>query len=496
MSLERIRLKSLRDKIVSAEEACQLINNGDVVGMSGFTRAGDAKALPAAMATRAKSEDFKISLMTGASLAEADRLLAEAGAISRRCPFQADATLRKAINRGEVMYIDQHLSKTGEYIRSGQIPGIDVAVLEAVAITEEGFIVPSTSVGNSGLWGVSAEKIIVEVNEAQPIELEGIHDVFVPDPRGHRRPFNITDVRDRLGTPYIQVDPSRIAAIVMTNQLDNPAAVSPLDDETATMAGHLIDFLINEVKQGRLTNSLLPLQAGIGIIANAVLNGFAKAPFENMVMWSEVLQDSTFDLFDSGKLLFASGASVMLSAGRTKDWFNDINAYKGKMVLRPQEISNHPECVRRFGTIGVNTALEVDFYGNVNSTHVTGTHMMNGIGGSGDFARQGHMGIFVTKSLAKDGKISSLVPMVAHHDHTEHDVDVIVTERGLADLRGLAPRERSKVIIDNCVHPIYQDLARDYINEATKRGGHTPHVLEKAFSWHTNYNEFGTMLPK
>jgi len=170
-----------------------------------------------------------------------------------------------------------------------------------------------------------------------------------------------------------------------------------------------------------------------------------------------------------------------------------INKYKSRLILRPQEISNHPEVIRRLGLICINTALECDIYGNINSTHVNGTHMMNGIGGSGDFARNASYAIFVTKSLAKNGKISSIVPMVTHVDHNEHDVDVIVTEVGLADLRGLAPRERARLIIENCTHPSYRDGLRDYFERALKRGGHTPHLLEEAFSWHDAYRKGGTM---
>src|SRR3954467_12135919 len=226
---------------------------------------------------------------------------------------------------------------------------------------------------------------------------------------------------------------------------------------------------------------LQPLQAGIGTIANAVLHGMIDSPFHDLKMYSEVLQDSTFDLFDAGKLDFASGSSITLSKAKYAEVVPSIGRYKKRLILRPQEISNHPEIIRRLGLICVNTALECDIYGNVNSTHVNGTHMMNGIGGSGDFARNGYLAVFVTKSLAKDGDISSIVPMVSHVDHNEHDVDVMVTEVGLADLRGLAPRERARVIIDNCVHPSYRDAIEDYFKAALKRGGHTPHVLEEAF---------------
>lgn len=241
--------------------------------------------------------------------------------------------------------------------------------------------------------------------------------------------------------------------------------------------------------------SLKPLQAGIGTIANAVLTGFVDSPFHNLKMYSEVLQDSTFDLFDAGKLDFASASSITLSQACADRVFPNIEKYKDRLILRPQEISNHPEIVRRLGIIAINTALEFDIYGNVNSTHVGGTHMMNGIGGSGDFARNAHIAVFVTKSIAKDGKISSVVPMVPHVDHTEHDVDILVTELGFADLRGLAPRERAATIIKNCVHPDYRDKLQDYFDRACKlRQGQTPHILEEAFSWHRKLAETGSML--
>jgi succinyl-CoA:acetate CoA-transferase len=173
---------------------------------------------------------------------------------------------------------------------------------------------------------------------------------------------------------------------------------------------------------------------------------------------------------------------------------SQIDRYKQRLVLRPQEISNHPEVIRRLGLITINTALECDIYGNVNSTHVGGTHMMNGIGGSGDFARNAHLSVFVTKSIAKAGAISSIVPMVSHVDHTEHDTDIIVTEHGLADLRGLAPRERARQVIDNCTDPLYRDVLRDYFLRASRRGGHTPHLLQEAFAWHLRYEQQGSML--
>lgn len=492
---DRIRNSSLQDKVVTPAEAAALIKDGMTIGMSGFTRAGDAKAVPVAMAAQAKDTPFKITLLTGASLGhDVDKILTEAGVLARRMPFQVDRTLRAAINRGEVMFIDQHLSETVEQLRSNQIGPVDYAVIEAIAINEDGGVIPTTSIGNSASFAILAKKVIVEINLSHSLALEGLHDVYIPTKRPSRDPIPVVSCESRIGTPYIPIPPEKIAAIVITKQSDSASLIEPADSETSAIAGHLIHFFESEVEKGRLDLSLNPLQAGIGTIANAVLTGLVDSPFHHLRMYSEVLQDSTFDLMDAGKLSFASASSITLSQACGERVFGNFDRYKDKLVLRPQEISNHPEVIRRLGIIGINTALEFDIYGNVNSTHVAGTHMMNGIGGSGDFARNAFLSVFVTKSVAKNGAISSVVPMVPHVDHTEHDVDILVTEHGLADLRGLAPRERASVIIENCAHPDYRPQLRDYFARACERGGQTPHILEEAISWYALKEKTGTML--
>lgn len=492
---DRIRAPLLRERVTSAAAAAEWIRDGMTVGMSGFTRAGDAKAVPLALAERARHEHLKITLMTGASLgSDVDKTLTEAGALARRLPFQADPVLRAAVNRGEVMFVDQHLSETVELLRSGQIAPIDIAIIEAIAITESGAIIPTTSVGNSASFAILADKVIVEINLSQSLALEGLHDIFIPARRPRRAPIPVMNVSDRVGTTAIEIPLEKVVAIVITEQGDSCSTILPADADTAAIAAHLVGFFEQEVALGRLTERLLPIQAGIGTIANAVMAGFIDSPFQHLTMYSEVLQDSTFDLFDAGKLDFASGSSITLSAQKGQQVFADFGRYKDRLVLRPQEVSNHPELIRRLGVIAINTALEADIYGNVNSTHVLGTHMMNGIGGSGDFARNAYLSVFATKSTAKGGRISSIVPMVAHVDHTEHDVDIIVTEVGLADLRGLAPRERAAVIISQCVAEPYRQMLRDYVAAAAPGGGHTPHVIENALAWHARYRDSGSML--
>ncbi|WP_330949098.1 acetyl-CoA hydrolase/transferase family protein [Virgibacillus sp. MG-45] len=492
--LERIQVPNLRERVVSAEEAASWIGDGMTLGLSGFTRAGEVKAVPNALIERAKYEQFKVNVYTGASLgSEIDKLFAASGIIHKRLPFQADATMRKKINAGDHLFIDQHLSHTAELIRANVMEPIDYAILEAVSIKKDGSIIPTTSIGNSLVFAEHAKHIIVEINLSQPEELEGLHDLYSPEKQGERAPIPLKTVSQRIGTEGIRVDQAKIKGIVFTNQIDSPSLIVPPDEETKEIAGHLTDFLRAEIAAGRLTNELAPLQSGIGSVANAVLHGMLDSEFTNLAVYSEVLQDAVFDLIDAGKVTIASCCSITLSESKMKTVYGNFEKYREKLIMRPQEISNHPEIIRRLGLISVNTALECDIYGNVNSTHVTGTKMMNGIGGSGDFARNARLAIFVTKSIAKNGDISSIVPFVSHVDHTEHDVDVIVTEQGYADLRGLAPRERAPLIIEKCAHPIYQSKLKSYFEEAITRGGQTPHVLEKALSWHTNFLAKGTM---
>ena len=494
---DRVRNKALHAKIVTAEEAAAIIKPGMNIGASGFTPAGYPKAVPLALAERMKQEPFTINLWTGASVGqELDGAMAQVNGIAKRLPYQTNDGIRKKINDGTIQYVDMHLSHTAQQSRYGFLGGkVDVAIIEACAITEEGHIVPTTSVGNSASFVQSADIVIVEVNTSQPIELEGMHDVYIPLDPPYRQPIPIIKADDRIGTPYIPCGPDKITYIV---PCDLPDAVRPLaaiDDDARAMSGHLIEFFSHEIKMGRLPKNLLPLQSGVGSVANAVVSGLVNSPFENLTVYTEVVQDGMFDLIDAGKLTFASGTSITPSPDGLKRLYANIGEYRKKILLRPQEVSNSPEVARRLGVIAMNTAIELDVFGHVNSTHIMGTKMMNGIGGSGDYARNAYLTVFCTNSIAKGGAISSIVPMCSHIDHTEHDTQIFVTERGLADVRGLSPKERAREIINKCAHPDYQPLLMDYLERAERITGrtHTPHILEEALSWHTRFMQTGTM---
>ncbi len=495
--LNRVRNTALHAKIVSAEEAAAFIKPNMNVGTSGFTPAGYPKAVPLALAKRMEKEPFQINLWTGSSVGkELDGALAKVHGIKRRMPYQTNKDLRAQINNGEVQYCDLHLSESAQLARYGYMGGkIDVAIVEACAITEDGNIIPTTSMGNAASYVQTADVVIVEINTSQPLELEGMHDVYVPLDPPHRLPIPVVKPNDHIGTPYIPCGLDKIKYIVACDIKDDVRPFGEIDENSHKISQYIIDLFHKEVKAGRLPANLLPIQSGVGNVANAVISGFVDSDFTDLSVYTEVIQDGMFDLIDAGKLSFASGTSLSPSPTGLDRFYNNIKEYRKKLLLRPQEIANSPEVARRIGIIAMNTAIECDIYGNVNSTHIMGTKMMNGIGGSGDFARNAYLTCFFTASTAKNGLISSIVPMCSHIDHTEHDVDIIVTEQGLADLRGLSPRERALVIIENCAHPDYKPMLMDYFERADKatKHAHTPHLLKEALSWHERFVETGTM---
>ena len=499
----RVHCEAAMAKVTTAEAAAALIKDGMNIGVSGFTPSGYPKAVPLALAERAKTDPLKINLWTGASVGpEIDSALTNAGVVARRLPYQTNNDLRKAINNGSVQYTDLHLSHVAQMARYGFMYGrhdVDIAIIEACIIKDLGNgqigIVPTTSMGNSSSWVQSAKQVIIEVNVTQPVALEGMHDSYVPMDPPNRQPIPLVKPEDRIGTTYIPCDLCKVAAIVPCDITDKVRPLGEIDDEAKAMGENLVAFFKQEVAERRLPKNLLPLQSGVGSVANAVINGLVNSDFEDLTVFTEVIQDGMFDLIDAGKLRVCSGTALSPSPDCLKKFYDNVENYKKYIVLRPQEVANSPELARRIGVIAMNTAIEVDIYGNVNSTHIAGTKIMNGIGGSGDYARNGFLTVFFTTSLAKGGAISSVVPFCSHVDHTEHDVDVIVSERGVADLRGLSPKERALVIIDKVANPKYQPILTDYFERACKECGNsqTPHILSEALSFHDRFVKTGTM---
>lgn len=490
---------SLPFPILSAQEAAELIEHGQSIGFSGFTAAGAAKAVPVELAHKARREHaagrpFTVGVLTGASTgASLDGALAEAEAIGFRAPYQANATLRRQINSGQVKFVDMHLSTVPQNARYGYLGRIHWAVVEACDMTAGGGIVLSSSVGASNTYLRLADRIIIELNARHPVSLLGMHDIFEPQDPPTRSEIPIFNPSDRVGSPICIVDPKKIAGVVFTDLEDETGGFDEPTAVTDRIGQHVADFLAAEMRVGRMPARFLPLQSGVGNIANAVLAALGESgDIPAFKMYTEVLQDSVLPLLENGRCSFASTCALTLSPQAMRRLTGNIDFFKRRIILRPQEISNHPEIVRRLGVVSMNTAIEVDLGGNVNSTHVMGKTIMNGIGGSGDFTQNAYLSIFSCPSTAKGGKISSIVPLASHMDHSEHSVHIVVTEQGVADLRGKDPLERARLIIDNCAHPDYREQLRDYLRLVAP-SSREPLSLSLGLAMHRQYARNGDM---
>ncbi|MBV8526106.1 MAG: acetyl-CoA hydrolase, partial [Acetobacteraceae bacterium] len=366
------------------------------------------------------------------------------------------------------------------------------AIVEAVHVTPGGGLLLSSSVGAANTYLRLAKNILIELNAHHPEGLLGMHDIFEPGDPPARSELHIDYPSDRIGGPICVIDTKKIVGVVMTNQPDETHGFHPGDAVTERIGENVTEFLVNEMRAGRIPAEFLPLQSGVGNISNAVLGALGRnpkvPPFE---MYTEVLQDSCISLIEAGRLKFASTCALTLSPETSLRVYGNLDMFRRHILMRPQEISNNPEVVRRLGVISMNTAIEADLGGSVNSSHIMGRQMVNGIGGSGDFTRSAYISIFCCPSTQKGGKISTIVPVVSHMDHSEHSVQVLVTEHGIADLRGKDPAERARVIINNCAAPEYRDELTAYLMFV--RRGHEQLSFRSCFEMHHKFAQDGDM---
>lgn len=491
-------MKSKELPRLTPEEAAQFVHDRQTVAFSGFTPAGAPKAVPRGLAARAIAEHaagrpFKINVITGASTGPSlDGALAKAKAIGFRTPYQSDPDLRRSINCGETRFFDMHLSRLPQDVRYGFLGPVHCAVVEACDVTKYGEIVLTSSVGAAPTFCRVADRIIVELNRYHPSFLRGVHDIYEPLDPPQRSDIPLFKPCDRVGQPVLQVDPAKIVGVVETNEPDETKGFAAVGDITARIGRNVAEFLANEIRRGLIPKSFLPIQSGVGDTANAVLEAMSENPhIPSFQMFTEVIQDSVISLMRAGRVTFASGCSLTVPPATLEGIYEDWEYFRTRLVLRPQEITNNPELVRRLGIVSINTAIEVDLSGNVNSTHILGRSMMNGIGGSADFARNAFLSIFTCPSITKGGTISTIVPLVSHLDSSEHSVSIIVTDQGVADLRGKSPAERAHVLIENCAHPDYREALRAYV--AMAGHSHTPQNLAAAFGMHIKFGQDGDM---
>ena len=474
--------------VVDAATAADRLADDATLAVSGFGSVGYPKAVPLALAEAAGTgeRDLSLTLISGGAVGdEIDTELAGTGALARRYPFATREEIKARANDGRTMLHDRHVSAMSDEIRFGGLPSPDFAVVEAVAVGED-WLIPTTSVGATPAYVEAADRLVVEVNEAQPRGLAAFHDVYVKAAPPHREPIPLGSVDGRIGSPRVEFEPEKLAAVVRT---DRPDATYTFREPTAAderIATNLAGFLAAEVEDNPALAESVNLEFGVGSIGNALMGALTDVDFGDrpVAYFGEVIQDGLLDALDDGFLEAASGTSLALSAEGQARLFEDIDRYAEDVVLRPSDVSNAPALIDRFGVVAVNAAVEVDLYGHVNSTHVRGSTMLGGLGGSGDYARNGLLSVFALPSTAAGGEISRIVPMASHVDHTEHDVDVIVTDHGVADLRGNAPRENAEAILD-VAHPTFRPDLRAYLDRAAECGGQMPHDLDTAFDWRT-----------
>lgn len=488
---ERVRHRESLDKVMTAEEAALLFRDGMMVATSGSTM-GFPKATFGALAERIKAEGgLKIDLLCAGPLSsEFEDILFEAGGIRKRIGAVGGAKLRGGINRGEVTFIEGKGSSLPLQVKRGWFAPLDLAVIEAVGLTETGQIIPSTAVYDAPEWIETASQVIVEINLNRPLSLEGLHDVYL---RGDDPIPVVGNPLKRIGVPYFPVDPGKIKAIVFSDLGDKPSKEAKPDPMGALIGQYLVDFFRREIAAGRLSESLPPFELGFGELFGSMMQRIGEGGFKNFRFHLPMVTDPVFELVETGKVDWVEAIALRLSTDAWKRFEQEPDRYKKFMVLRPFTVINSPELIQRMGVTAINGCLEMDLQGQVNSSHVQGAKIMAGIGGTYDYARNSPCSIFIARSTTKGGDISTIVPFVSHVDHTEHDVDILVTEQGLADLRGLDPRERAREIIRQCAHPDYRELLSDYLARAEKEPGHIPFLPEECGSFHLRLARSGSM---
>ena len=474
---------------MEAGEAASLVTFGMTVAVGGYTSCGYPKTVIRALADRKTAgEDLWLNIISGANNGFVDTILAEQEIIRYRAPMIESKVLASQVNKGQVRYCEQQMNKMPRLLKTEAFGHIDVAIVEALAVYEDGSLVPTNAVGMMPNLIAMADRVIVEINTAMPLEMEGMHDIFLPE----GGPVPLTSCDERIGQKTVPCPVEKIAAIVASDILDEVAELAPVKPAQKAVSDNLLNFLELEMKkQGKTT--LPPIQTGFGNLAAEIVTGLGESSFRDLEFFGGVAQEANIRLVKDGKARAITCGSVKCSEP-VLQWLWEEEKVREKVIFRNGEVTNSSEVIARLGPVTLTSGIEMDIYGNVNSSHISGSRVVNGLGGGANFAQNGSLSVMMIVSENKGGAISTIVPMVSHQDISEHDIDVVVTEHGVADLRGLSDVDRANAIIENC-SGLYKEQLKDYLKRAVETtGGHHPVLLDEAFSWHRALKEQGTML--
>lgn len=466
----RIGKKELLDRVVPADQAAQFFKGGMVVATSGNALSGYPKEIFAALAARMQREPFKIDLMaTGPLGPEVEEALVRAGGLRRRIGTVGTRLLREAINRREVGFLEGKSGRLAQYARWGYYGPVDLAVIEAAGIDGEGNILPGTTVYDAPDWVDLAPAVLLEINWRRPVEMAGMHDIYSPRP-GECLP--LTHVLQRIGRPTIPLDAKKVKGIVLSDGQDREVPPARMTEKNRSIARHLILFLQREAN--RRGGRLPPLEVGIGEVMLSFLSALAEADLPPLSFFLAAATDPLLELVETGRAEALSCNSLRFSRAGLARLASRLDSYRPRIILRSAAVTNSAEVISRLGLLAINSCLEADVAGQVNSSHLRGSMLVGGIAGSYDYARNSALSIFALPATTGKGDASTIVSRVSHVDHTEHEVDVLVTEHGVADLRALEPYERAAAIIDHCAAPPFRDGLRDYVARSWKKPGRAP----------------------
>ncbi len=499
---ERVECPQLLKKLMPVEEAVKLVHHRNTLAISGFTKSGEPKTfLPALARHLAKNApETRLTLLSGASLSD-DVEGPLAPFIGRRGPYMSSPVSRKLIHQGAMDFADVHLSVFARNLMYGIYGDIDLAVVEVSRIRPDGSVILSSSVGISAEALVKAKQVILEVNTAIP-DYTGFHDISLP--QVHPKvgwPLPVLNVRDRIGTPYVEFDISKVVAVVESKIPDYGVDFKEVEEIDRKIAGNVVEFLVSCQKWLGWGKRLPPIQSGVGNVANAIVGELYRSPFTKIRFWTEVFQDGMMRYVeDDVKFDSASATAISFSPPARKKFEEQFERCRDKLVLRPMWISNSPELITRLFVVAMNTPIEFDIYGHANSTHIDGSKVVNGLGGSGDFLRNAYLSVVHTPSVRKlkDGRtVSCVLPYVRHIDHTEHDIKCLVTEQGFTvntEIR--SAKRRAEEIIEKCAHPHFRPLLREYMRVAG--GGDEPRPTDMAVlqGWWRDYEAACRAFPK
>lgn len=479
---------ALRGKVCTARQAAALIPEGAVVAASGYTGAGDPKAVLAALAERgAAGELHGIDLITAAQLSRtAEEALAQAGVLRRRAPFSVAGAVRRLANSGALSYVEVSMAKMPRLFASGAFGQPDVAVIEVMGVWADGRVMLTTSVGMNDLMCAKAKTIILEVNTAQPACLAGVHDVYdAPAHAGRGLAF----AGERIGEREMRIDLEKVAAVVWSAVPDETPEQSEPGAAEEAICRNLFTFLDREYP-GR---TLPPVQTGIGGLSRAILRAFRSSAYRDLSFFCGALQEDMLELLLAGKAGVLSGGSVVTTPAARAALEALGHDLPEHLVLRSMEVCNGPAAAAGLGILALNTGVEADLFGNVNASHIMGRQVVNGIGGGASFAAGAGLSVVLLPSVRKGGAISCFVPQTPHVDIVHHDVDVVISEWGTADLRGKDDLACARAVLENCVHPDYRQQMEAELDAALRGGGHHPFCPERAYAWHCRLRDTGTM---